>query len=332
MDKSVIKKIYRPILWVCLIIAVAYGLGRLYYKVTGGFTIGNITYELPYDSRWDIRPLTAIETRQLDDLLGQKFTYLGKGCQSYVFKSEDGKYVLKFFKYQRLRPQPWLQYLTFLPGMDKYLENKIEKKRLKLEGVFTSWKIAFEDLQPETGVVYVHLNKSHDLNKTLVIIDKMGFRHDLSIDNFEFLIQRKAKMLCATLDELMEKGDADGAKRLLSRLMDTIMSEYKRGYADNDNALMQNTGVLDGQPIHIDVGQFVRNNRVKNPQVYNQEIFNKTWKFRKWLAKHYPDLEEYLVVQLKQIIGEKEFNNLKPRLNKAEVGVISHQPDLKDEG
>ena len=83
--------------------------------------------------------------------------------------------VLKFFKYQRFKPQEWLRYLTFLPGMEKYRQRKIEKKKNKLEGVFTSWRIAYEELRPETGVLYVHLNKSDDLPKAFKIYDKMGW-------------------------------------------------------------------------------------------------------------------------------------------------------------
>jgi hypothetical protein len=328
MFSNFFKKVYKPLIILCLILAIGYGLSRLYYRVTGGFTIGNITYNLPYDPRWDTHPLTAEESQRLDQIFNQTFSYLGKGCQSYVFQSQDKQYVIKFFKYQRFRPQPWLSYFTFIPAVNIYFDQKIEKKRKKLETVFVSWKIAYEDLQPETGVVYVHLNKTKNIQKQLKILDKMGLEHPLNLDDFEFLIQRKAQMLCPRIDELMTEGKTSEAKLLISLLLSRIMSEYYRGYADNDHALMQNTGVLEGLPVHIDVGQFVQNDRVKNPKLYHQEIFNKTWKFRKWLAKKYPDLELYVITELKQIMGNEPFESMKPRLNKAEVGVISHRPSF----
>lgn len=319
------KRFLRYILWSLIFVACIYGLGRIYYRVTGGFTIGNITYELPYDARWDIPELTPTEKEILGAILDQEFYYLGKGCQSYVFTSADGNYVLKFFKYQRFRPKPWLDYLTFLPFIEPYRQEKVESKKKKLESVFTSWKIAYQDLQLETGVIFIHLNKSKNLNKNLIIYDKMGIKHELKLDDFEFMIQRKAQMLCPTLKQLISKGDILAAQKLLDRLLSTLLSEYHRGYADNDHALMQNTGVLAGYPLHIDVGQFVKNSRVKSEHIYHQEIFNKTWKFRKWLEKEAPELSEYLVLRLKEIIGEKKFDELKPRLNKAAVGVISHE-------
>lgn len=325
MNREFWRRFRKTLLWFCVLIVVSYGLGRLYYRVTGGFTIGNISYALPYDAQWDVHGLSKEEEQQLDSILSAPFHYLGKGCQSYVFESRDGNYVLKFFKYQRFRPQAWLNYISFIPAVDRYRLKKVDYKKKKLESVFTSWKLAYEDLKPETGVVFVHLNKSSHLNKSLMIYDKMGFKHILNIDDFEFMIQKKAKMLCPQIEELMNQGKTLEAQKLIDRLLMMVMSEYRRGYADNDHALMQNTGVIEGKPIHIDVGQFVRNDRVKESKVYNQEIFNKTWKFRKWLETHYPELAQYVVLRLKEIIGESEFALLKPRLNKAAMGVISHQ-------
>lgn len=316
------------VVWIALSILLLYGLGRLYYKVTGGFMVGNISYELPYDPRFDTHSLSLIEKEQIGKILEQNFYYLGKGCQSYVFASEDGQYVIKFFKYQRFRPQFWLNYLTFIPGVDSYLLQKVEKKRQKLESVFTSWKIAYEHLQKETGVVFIHLNKSSHLKAPLHIYDKMGFLHVLSSDNFEFLIQKKAKMICANLKEMRSKGKLEERRKIIDNLLNMFVDEYRRGFADNDHALMQNTGVLNGYPIHIDVGQFVTNKKVQNPEIYHQEIFNKTWKFRKWLEKEDPELATYLVSRLKDILGEKEFASFKPRLNKASMGIISQEEGI----
>ena len=70
---------------------LAYGASRVYYRMTGGFTIGNISYDLPFDARWEIPPLRESEAREREKILRQPFSYLGKGCQSYVFASKDGR-------------------------------------------------------------------------------------------------------------------------------------------------------------------------------------------------------------------------------------------------
>lgn len=304
---------FKFLFYLFLIIAATYGAGRLYYKVTDGFAMGNIISDFSYNPNWETHTLDKKSKEQLDAILAQKFFYGGKGCQSYVFMSEDGQYVLKFVKYQRFRPQAWLDYLTFVPFVDPYRLRKIEKKKKKLEMLFESWKIAFDELQDETGLLYVHLNKGKDLNRQVTIYDKMGFEHQVNIDQMEFLVQKRASMLCPSITALMDQKDEDGARKLLDRLLGMVLSEYNRGLADNDHALMQNTGVYQGAPIHIDVGQFVHNEQIKNHDVYKQELFSKTFKFRKWLKKNYPSLETYLDDQLLKIVGE-DFYTLKPQV------------------
>ena len=167
-----------------------------------------------------------------------------------------------------------------------------------------SWKIAFDHLQEETGLVYVHLNKTDHLAKRFKFTDKIGMEHTLDIDRYEFLIQKKAEMLCPTLDKMVAEGKDDEAKELLSKLVAMVLSEYHRGLADNDHALMQNTGVIDGKPVHVDVGQFVRDPSMSDPENYHQELFNKTYKFRIWLQEKHPDLLAHLDQELIKEMGD----------------------------
>lgn len=307
------KKFLKILVVAILLILTIYGIGRVYYAVTAGFTISNITSELPYNDKWTIKPLSVTEKDQLKQILSQNFRYLGKGCQSYVFASEDGNYVLKFVKYQRFRPQAWLDYFAGIPMINSYRLAKIEKKQKKLDMLFTSWKIAYEYLKKETGIIYVHFNKSNDLQQKLTIYDKMGLEHKLNIDEMEFLLQKRADMLCPTVTRLVQGGQIKEAKNLIDSLLQMILSEYNRGLADNDHALMQNTGVIDKNPVHIDVGQFVIKPEISNPDVYKQELFSKTFKFRKWLGKHHPEIGEYLNEKLLEIIGTK-YHTLVPQL------------------
>lgn len=296
---------------IILAVSASYGGGRLYYHITHGFSISNITSNFAYDSRWEVHTPTIEQQQQLNQIFAQKFSYLGKGCQSYVFLSEDGEYVLKFFKYQRFRNQPWIDWFSFIPWVEQYRLEKLTKKQEKLERFFNSWKLAYDELQPETGIVFVHLNKSNHLPNTLTITDKMGFEHILDPNQMEFMLQRKAVMLCSTIKELMDHNQVTETKQLLNAVVDLVLSENSRGYADNDHALMQNTGILDGKPIHIDVGQLLKDPIYQNPEKYKQELFNKTYKFRKWLKSHYPELVTYLETRLIEIIGP-QFASMQP--------------------
>lgn len=307
-------------LFVCLL----YIGGRLYYAVTGGFTMGNIESDIPYQIKWETHPLSNTERETIAKILHQPFTYLGKGCQAYVFESADGQYVIKFFKHQRFRPQAWIDFLTFIPAVNEYQSRKAEEKKEKLDKVLTSWKIAFEDLKHETGVIYVHLNKSDEWKQSVAIRDKLGLHHDVNLDQTEFLLQRKAVMLCPAITQLMGEGRDQEAELLIDRLLVMLLSEYARGYADNDHALMQNTGVLDGSPVHIDIGQFIYNEIVKSPKVYKQELYDKTYQFHKWLKAQHSGLADHLEARLVAVIGPDYFYSA-PYVHKGDVAKIPHK-------
>jgi hypothetical protein len=309
------KKNVSRLLFLSLFVLSLYGLGRLYFYVTAGFSVANITSDFTFQPQWEVRPLLEAEQVEFARAVDQPYYYLGKGCQSYVFASQDGEYVIKFFKYQRYRLQPWFAYFPPLPAIVKYRQEKLEKKWKKLDGFVQSWKVAFENLKEETGLVFVHLNKTNHLRKQLTIYDKLGQSHSVDLDQMEFCIQRRARLLCETLLDYKNKGNLAGAQQLIHDLLNLIVSEYARGLADNDHALMQNTGVAKGKPVHIDVGQFVFNEAVKQPAVFHQELFTKTYKFKLWLRDHYPELAEYLEAELRQIIGPA-YSTMQPKFRK----------------
>jgi hypothetical protein len=305
-------------------LAFIYGSGRLYFAITAGFTADNIVSDFSHDVKWGTSSLSQAESKVIAAALNQEYTYLGKGCQSYVFASEDGNYVIKFIKFQRFRPQPWLNFLAFIPYVNEFQKNKYEEKKEKLDKLFISWKIAYEKLKPETGIVFVHLNKSTEWTHSLKITDKVGFKYLLDLGNVQFLLQRRAKMLCPTIDRYMAEEKIGDAEILIDKLLKMLLSEYSRGYADNDHALMQNTGILDGQPIHIDVGQFIYNSKVKRESLFKREIYDKTYNFYKWLQKHHPALSLHLKAKLVALLGVEYFT-MSPYIHKGGVNKISNQ-------
>lgn len=290
-----ISRWFRWILCLSIVLVpIGYGFSRLYFRVTGGFRIANICSDFAFDPRWSTHALTPEEQSSLPRILSQKFSYLGKGGQSYVFLSEDDRYVLKFFKYQRFRPHFFVHWFAFIPAVQEYLDRKMEEKRIKRESLFQGWITAFEELQEQTGLVYVHLNKTDGLLQNTLIVDKMGSEHTLNMDQMEFLIQKKATLLCAEIDELMATHALENAKMLLSDLVQMLVKEYQAGIVDHDPALMQNTGVYLGRPMHIDVGQFEKDPRFADPNFYLPLLHNKMVDFRNWLKESYPELLTHL--------------------------------------
>ncbi len=298
-----------------LLAIVLYGAGRLYFMTTAGFTEGNIKTDLVLEPDHGLALLEANELAEVQKILDQPFRYLGKGCQSYVFLSADKQYVLKFLKLQRFRPQFYLEALSFIPPVQDRLIKKTAEKRGKLDALIESWKIAYKDLKNESGLVYLHLNQGDKFEKPLQIIDKLGLNHTIDPDEVVFLVQKKADMLCPEI----EKRDIASSKILLKNLVTVLLDEYARGVGDNDHALMQNTGVIGDAPVHIDVGQFSSEARFKDPAVYKHELFSKTYKFRIWLSKRYPELEQYLSGMLLDIIGP-EMHTMKTTFKTVDEG------------
>src|SRR5262249_48287880 len=154
------------------------------------------------------RPLSPSEQQEVRLALNQPYTYYGCGGQSFVFFSADENYVLKFFKQSRYRPS----------------QDRLERE-------YGSYKTAFETLPPETGLIYVHFNPTHQLLPTLTI---QG--HHIPLDTTDFVLQRKATLLYDALD----RSPPDEAKSILTTVVNLITTCNAKNCYDKDPKLSDN--------------------------------------------------------------------------------------------
>jgi hypothetical protein len=257
---------------------------------TDGFTVARIHSDLPYDPSWDVAPLKANEKEHLHHVLSQPFHYLGCGGQCFAFASADDRYVIKFFKHRFRKPCTLLLTQSLPEPFETTRLRKLNKASTKLKRDFTSYKIAYEELKEETGLVYIHLNKSRDLKETITITDKLGIAHQLQLDSVEFVLQKKADLVHLHIEELMEKGELEKAKASLKSLMHLIISRCQKGIFDEDAKIHRNFGFIEDQAIFIDVGRFTRDPNRKDPQVYKADLAHITKGLKTWLNEHYPIL------------------------------------------
>src|SRR5689334_14456085 len=90
----------RSKLW-CAVAGAAlflWGWHTVYHNKTLSFAPKRIISDFSYNPALETDPLSTEEQQQLDRILSQPFRYLSAGSQSYAFVSEDGKYVIKFFR------------------------------------------------------------------------------------------------------------------------------------------------------------------------------------------------------------------------------------------
>lgn len=316
----------KKIVGLIICLAATYGLGRVYYHVTDGFVEKNIHYERAADPKYEIA-VSPEKMGEIKEILSSPFYYLGKGCQSYVFEDKTHRYVIKFLKYQRYRPHNALSYFTFIPWIARQVEERTEKKLSKIDNVYRSWKTSLVMAPDETGVLYVHLNKTKEFDRPLIIYDKIGLKHEIDLNAVEFLLQRKAQLLTTYLTNLVNEKREEEVLSFLQNMIDQMVDGFKRGISDNDYALLQNTGVADGHAVYIDVGQIIYNPIVRDPKVYGKELFNKTYKFRQWLRDLSPVVADQFDGMVAEAVGP-DFYTMPPYVNKSNMGDL---PNLFEE-
>ena len=205
-----------------------------------GFTLKKVLSRHQNEPRWEVSLPQQMD--EIQRILTQPYSYLGSGNHCYAFVSRDGRYVLKFFKQKHMRTQSILS------------KRRLRRRRRERVESFTSYKIAYEELQEETGVLYLHLNKTVDILPTLTLFDQHGNLLTLPLDEMEFLIQKRATLAFDYLESLF-----DQKEQLLSAvdsLLRLVAVRSQRGIYDKDLQFYKNFGFCEGQAIEVDIGEF----------------------------------------------------------------------------
>jgi hypothetical protein len=294
-----ITKHFRSILGILAVALFVVLAKKFCYQKTDGFALYKICSSLPFNREWE--PSSPQAPKELSRIFDQPFYYLAKGAQSYVFASQDGQTVIKFFRIYHLRPPAWLSALSLPPALQPYKISKMIEKRKDLNKDFLSYKIAYEEMKEKTGLIYLHLNKTSHLKKRLTIYDKIGIAHELDLDGMEFLVQKKATLVYPAIDALMKSEGPEAAKEAIGALVRLLLFRCEKGIFDKDPDLNTNFGFLGSKPVQIDIGRFCRSAECKTRAVYRDEILRITDNFRQWLDANYPPLSEHLLSQIMSI-------------------------------
>lgn len=240
-------------------------------KKAPDFSIRAIETIFPSEPRWASSKEEGIEA-----ILRQRFTYLDAGVQSYVFLSEDKRYVLKFFK-----------------------QGRHSKRPDKREGAFTSYKIAYDLLREETGLVFLHLVPQDGFSAQTTLVDHLKHEHTVELGNFEFLLQKRADLIEPTLAKKMEEKKEEEAKQVIDALFAFFHDRLDKGVLDDDPKIPINLGILEGKAVQIDIGRF---SIPASPRMFKADyaqFLKKNAEFGAWLKKDYPSLYAHYRKQLK---------------------------------
>lgn len=238
----------------------------------------------------------------LSDIFSQPFIYLTSGSQSYVFISQDQKYVIKFLKKKHMNPKKWLKYID-LPVLSNYRYKKVDKREENLKRTFDVIKTAFDEFKEDVGLVYIHLNPSHDLKIHLPLLYK-DKELRANLDELPFLVQEKAELLYPRLTCMMENNNTAGTVNAIRSLFNLIQNRGERGFVDLDGCFSNNYGFIGDRAVQIDIGCLVP---TCNQSSAIQEIRQIGESLKKQIASQYPQL----LPDLENLISEFSFEDQK---------------------
>ncbi len=289
----------RRVVTLGLVWLLCFGVYRFCYKQTDGFHLSKIQSTLPFDPAWSVTPLNEREDEKIRKILNQPFTYLSKGAQSYVFESQDKEYVIKFFRVSHIEAPRWLTSLWLPRSLENWRKEKIGIKEAKRIKDFTSYKMAYEEMQEESGLLYIHLNKTDKTDSVLghkaTLFDKIGIKHTVDLDKMEFMVQKKATLFYPTLEKWLAAGQKEKVQKGIEQLLELFSKRRALKIADKDPDLKSNFGFIGEKPIQFDMGRFKRGeNSSKKNESLRDEMIRLTDELKLWLKKRDPVLAEEL--------------------------------------
>jgi hypothetical protein len=275
-------------------------------KGNNSFSPNNIICQIPLNPDWQVK--------MSDDLISfvnvitqQPFHWLSKGFQAYAFVSQDDEYVIKFFQQGRLRDRAFSEHPVEYFFSKSYRQKMAQNKDHRRE-IFSSSKIAFEDIPEETGILFVHLNPTQNLLHGVRLVDCLGQSYKIKPGMTSFLIQRKAQYILPTLTELMKKGDITGAKARIDQIFDLLLSLAKKHVVDSDYALIRNNniGFIKNRCIYIDTGHITKQPDLDPKKQMDYEFRKRLRPLYDWLKVKYPELAEYYNTRRHEILTSLE--------------------------
>jgi hypothetical protein len=277
------------------------GIARFCHHATRGFRLSKIRSTCS----WESPPPQKRDLTSPHCLLQQKFHFLGRGLQCFVFESEDKKYVLKLFNNRYQRKIALFSLLSHCPFLGEWADAKKHYFEGKLLKTFRSYQIAFEEMQDRTALVYSHLYPTSHLPLKLTLIDPLNIHHEIDPNTVGFLIQKRATLIYPTLKDCIDRQDIEGAKRTLSSLVELFFWKWKHSIADNDPLIRTNYGILEGKAIQIDVGPLSKDPSPPTLKQRQEQIAKITTSLTCWLRENAPELIPFLEQELLQQLSSE---------------------------
>jgi hypothetical protein len=254
------------------------------------FNLQLIESQLPARPEWEAK-LSPDHDRFFYVVSQQALSWVGRGANAFVFATGDGKYVVKFLPAGKMPAAESRGLFQKLFGG----KPKSRKALQKLDEACVSSRICFDELRDETGLVYVHLNRTKAQIHGLKLADSFGQSQRVCGDDTCFVAQKKAQLLIPTLTHLMDRGDIEGAQSRIDQVFALLTALARKGYVDGDENLIANNniGFLEDRAIYLDTFHFFRVKHLDILERMRYECQQRLLPLEKWIAATYPELSAY---------------------------------------
>lgn len=262
------------------------------------FGVAQFINKFPHCPEWEVT--CPPETVQFVNMLSQQpFYFLGRGFQATAFISQDGDYVIKFFHQGKLREKSFGEDpIGFL------FNNDNDARSASRDEIFLSSKMSYEEFPKESGIIYVHLNRSENLIKGIKIHDALGQSYRFQGDETSFIVQKKADYVLPVIKSLMQQDRVEEAKARIDQIFDLLLALAQKGFVDGDVALMRNNniGFVKDYAIYIDTGHITKRPDLNVKEHMRFECEVRLAPFYDWLKIRYPELATYFAEKKEQIL------------------------------
>ncbi len=285
----------KVILYTILTLVILISLERIYYRQNRGFRVSKLISLQPC--------INETPPAEVDALLNQPFRWLGGGKTCFAFLGEDGKTVLKLFKYHQLYYKNFLFHLAF-PGiadgwrMRRILSVERKQWQKRHPAFFTSCNLIYPEFKDETALVYLTLQPNLHFDREIKLIDAWGIPHHFNLSQTGFAVQKKGQLLFPYLEGLLKAEKTEEAKQVIDNLISLISLRCQKGIGDYDPHLGINFGVVDGKVVEFDLGSYYSDSSLNSPFKAARELFFSTVVLQEWLRVHSPVLLNHLMERL----------------------------------
>ena len=269
-------------------------LGFVFFLLLSVFTVGQLiqfnsgglkNYKITSPKHLLKVEDTHIET-DINHILKQKFKYINKGCQTYVFISEDNKYILKLIRYGKYKNPFWSKHFKH----NEFVNDITSHKKKLYKNSIHSYLLAKNYLKNQTKTIFINLYKT-DIFKghTIQLYDKLNRKFSCDLYNCAFIIQEKAQSFKDTLLTQKKANDSAGTRHILRSFLHMTLSYHQQNIENRDYNSLKNIGIVNNEAINIDLGSFYKNTKLQNKKILKAKIHNFSKYLKNWLKTNYPE-------------------------------------------